>query len=246
MRATIRIPRLLSVGLQLALLAGAAAAVFGISAYMAMRVVVFGSDVEVPPILGVEVDQARQQLAAQELILQETGSRHSPLIPAGQILSQQPPPGEMLKPGRKVKVLVSLGPEQFRAPAMVGMSVPRARVLLGQEGLRLGNIAYVRSSAQRENLVLAQDPPAGAAVEKQGRVDLLVSRGGPDRRKVMPDLVGRSLEEARRALEQNGFRVSSVRKRRDRSLPPGRVLRQFPLPGYPVLEKDNISLVVSE
>jgi beta-lactam-binding protein with PASTA domain len=245
-KADIRIPRFVALGGQVAILAGIAAGVFGVSAYMAMRVVVFGNDVEVPRVLGVEVEQARTQLQAHELILAETGARHSPLVAAGQILSQQPPPGEKLKPGRKVKVLVSLGPEQFRAPEIVGMSVPRARLLLGQEGLRLGNVAYVRSGSQRENMVVAQDPPPGAAVEKAGRVDLLVSQGGPEARKVMPDLVGGALAEARAALEGNGFRIGGVRRQKERGVPAGQVLRQFPLPGYPVMPDETISLVVSE
>ena len=246
MKANIRIPRFVALAAQLAILGGAAAAVFGFSAYMAMRMVVFGSDVEVPRVLGVEVEQARALLQARELILTETGVRHSPLVAAGEILSQQPQPGENLKPGRKVKVLVSLGPEQFRAPEIVGMSVPRARVLLGQEGLRLGNVAYVRSASQRENLVVAQDPPPGAAVEKEGRVDLLVSQGSPDNRKVMPDLVGGPLAAARAVLERNGFRIGSVRKQKQRGMSAGQVLRQFPLPGYPVMPNEMISLVVSE
>lgn len=239
-------PRIAWTALQVAVLALAAFVVFTTSAYLAMRVAVFGSSVEVPRILTLEVDAARRLLASRELVLEETGTRHSELVPAGQILSQQPPPGESLKPGRKVKVLVSLGAEEFRAPELIGMPVPRARVVLGQEGLRLGDVAYVHFSGQRENLVVAQDPPPGAGVEREGRVDLLVSRGGPEVARVMPDLVGRRLPEARRALEAAGLRLGSQRPRRERGVPPGEVLRQSPLPGYPVRSKDLISLVVSE
>ena len=62
----------------------------------------------------------------------------------------------------------------------------------------------------------------------------------------MPDLVGRPLPLARRMLEENGFRVGNVRVRQGRSESRGRVLRQFPLPGYLVSSSDMISLVVGE
>jgi serine/threonine-protein kinase len=246
MKAHVRIPRFVALSAQVLSLGGAAFAVFLISAYFAMRVLVFGSDVEVPRLLGMEVEPAVHDLAARELVLETTGSRHNALVPSGQILSQQPMPGAKLKPGRKVKVLVSLGPEQFRAPEIIGMPVPRARVLVSQDQLQLGEIAYIHSPEQQENLVVAQDPPPGAAVARDGRIDILVSRGSPEAARVMPDLVGLSLAQARRLLEENGFRVGNARARRDRSAPPGHVLRQSPLPGYPVLANDIISLVVSE
>ena len=246
MKAHVRVPRLLILGAQILVLLAAATAVFATSAYFAMRAAVFGSEVEVPRVLGLPVEPAREALSSLELVLETTGTRHNGLVPAGQILSQKPPPGAGLKPGRKVKVLVSLGPEQFRAPELLGMPVPRARVILSQESLRLGSVAYAHSEAESENLVVAQDPPPGAPVERAGRVDLLVSTGAREALRVMPDLVGRPLPQARRFLAGSGLRLGNVRTQPDPSWPPGIVVRQFPLSGYPVAAGDLISLVVSE
>jgi serine/threonine-protein kinase len=246
MRARVRVPHRIVVVLGWSGLAGASLVVFAASAYLAMRAAIHGSDVEVPRVVALEVDAARRLLAERDLVLESTGSRHSPLFPGGQILSQQPAPGESLRPGRKVKVLVSLGPEDFRSPDLIGTPVARARVLLSQEGLRLGSVAHLHAPGRQENLVLAQDPPAGAAVEKEGRVDLLVSRGSPEPGRVMPDLRGRRLAEARALLERHGFRLGVLRREPESGAPPDRVLRQSPLPGYPVRASEGISLVVSE
>lgn len=240
MKATARLRRFLAGAAQIALLLGAAALVFLFSAYLAMRQQVFGTEVEVPRVLAMEAEPARRGLEARDLVLETTGSRHDPRVPAGRILSQDPPAGSKLKPGRKVKVLVSLGPEEFRVPEVTGMPVARARVLLGQGRLRIGVIAFVHSRGAEENLIVSQDPPAGSPVERDGRVDLLVSRGVPPAPWVMPDLAGRTVAEARALLQRHGLQVEGVRD--EPGAPASRVVRQSPLPGYPVTRDDLISL----
>ena len=72
-----------------------------------------------------------------------------------------------------------------------------------------------------------------------------MSRGKPRRAWVMPDLSGRSMDQARSFLARQGFRVGNVRHVTDSVLAPGRVQRQYPLAGYPVHRDDLISLVVA-
>jgi len=236
--------RLVGAG-QGALLLLAAGGVFLMSAYLTMRQQVFGTEVEVPAVLATELGPARRGLEARDLVLEAAGSRHDPRIPAGQILSQDPPAGAKLKPGRKVKVLVSLGPEELRVPEVVGMPVARARVLLGQANLQVGTLAFVHSRGNEENLVVSQDPPAEAPAERGGSIDLLVSRGAHRAARVMPDLVGKSVADARRLLEANGFSIGSLRQQAGGERSQGRVSGQSPLPGRPVTRGDAIVLDVA-
>jgi serine/threonine-protein kinase len=210
-----------------------------------MRQQVFGTEVEVPAVLATEIGPARQGLEARDLVLEATGSRHDPRIPAGQILSQDPPAGAKLKPGRKVKVLISLGPEELRVPEVIGMPVARARVLLGQANLQVGTLAFVHSRGNEENLVVSQDPPAEAAAERGGTIDLLVSRGARGAARVMPDLLGKSVADARRLLEANGFSIGSLHSEPGTESSKGVVSRQSPLAGRPVTRGDAIILDVA-
>jgi serine/threonine-protein kinase len=237
--------RRLVVAAQGGLLMLAAGGVFLVSAYLTMRQQVFGTEVEVPAVLATEIGPAREGLEARDLVLEATGSRHDPRVPAGQILSQDPPAGARLKPGRKVKVLISLGPEDLRVPQVVGMPVARARVLLGQAKLQVGTVAYVHSRGNEENLVVSQDPPAEAAAERGGTIDLLVSRGVRSARRVMPDLVGMTVADARRLLERNGFALGSVRPEPGADASSGKVSRQTPLAGRPVTRADAIVVQVA-
>jgi len=224
------------------LLLAAAGGVFLVSAYLTVRQQVFGTEVEVPSLLATEVGPARQGLEAHDLVLETTGSRHDSRIPAGQILSQDPPSGARLKPGRKVKVLISLGPEELQVPSVLGMPVARARVLLSQANLELGTLAFVHSRGLEENLVVSQDPPAAAAAERGGKVDLLVSRGAPTAPRVMPYLIGMAAADALTLLHQNGFSVGGPRPGPGVEAAPVRVTGQSPHAGRPVSRGDLVVL----
>lgn len=245
LKARIRIGSGLLITLQAVLLLSLAGTLFGVTAYFSMRRAIFGSEVRVPRIVEMETESARHILEPLDLRLAEVAARHDDLVPAGQILSQEPPPDSKFKRGRKVKVYVSLGPEKHVVPDLKGMSIPRASVLLRQDKLRMGQVAYAYTETNDENLVMAQDPPAGASIEESGPVDFLVSLGKPRRAWVMPDLSGHSLEQTRSFLGRHGFRVGNVRSVSDSGLAPGRVQRQYPLAGYPVHRDDLISLVVA-
>jgi beta-lactam-binding protein with PASTA domain len=61
----------------------------------------------------------------------------------------------------------------------------------------------------------------------------------------MPDLIYRSYDDVRGFFEQRGFHLGSVRFETYEGIPPGIVLRQFPLAGHPLHPQDPIALVVA-
>jgi beta-lactam-binding protein with PASTA domain len=61
----------------------------------------------------------------------------------------------------------------------------------------------------------------------------------------MPDFVGTDAENARQRLEKFGFRVGSARYEGYEGVPPNTALKQFPPAGYPLSDRDVISLTVS-
>jgi serine/threonine-protein kinase len=218
-----------------------------LSGYLSMRKAVRGGEVTVPRLQGIAVEEAAQRLEAKGLVLDRSGERVDPIVPTGQVISQDPPEGTRLKRNRKVHVLVSLGQEVLLIPQLVGQPARRAQIGLQQSGLRVGRIAYVMSDGAEADKVLAQEPPSGTQSGREGHVDLLVSRGTRTRTWVMPHLEGMQLAGVTRVLDQAGLRVTNVRREvRDDGTPPGIVLEQSPLAGYPLREGDSISLVVSD
>lgn len=232
--------------LQWGLIGVAIVGVAVLSGYLSMRKAVRGGEVKVPSLQGIAVEEAAERLREKGLILDRSGERVDSLVPAGQVISQDPPEGARLKKNRKVHVLVSLGQEVLLIPPLVGQPARRAQIGLQQSGLRVGEIAYVSSDAEADK-VLAQEPPPGTQSGREGHVDLLVSRGSRARTWVMPHLEGLDLTSVTHVLDQAGLRVTNVRREaRDDGTPAGIVLEQVPVAGYPLREGDSISLVVSD
>ncbi len=61
----------------------------------------------------------------------------------------------------------------------------------------------------------------------------------------MPDLIGRDFDRVKAAFEARGFRLGGVKSQLYEGAAAGTILRQFPLPGYPVGYRDTLSFVVA-
>jgi beta-lactam-binding protein with PASTA domain len=216
-----------------------------LSGYLSMRKAVRGGEVEVPSLQGQTMQEAGGTLKGAGLLLEKSGERSDPNVSEGKILGQDPPAGARLKRNRKVRVVVSLGTEVLQVPLLVGQPARRAQIALQQAGLRVGEIAYAYAEQTAGDRILAQEPPPGTPRQRQGQVDLLVSKGPRPKAWVMPTLEGLDIESASRILSSAGFRVGSLRREASPGTPPGTVLQQYPLAGYPLREGDSINLVVS-
>jgi serine/threonine-protein kinase len=202
-----------------------------------------GSEVEVPDLSGLTVEDARARLAAKELALAVKSERPSALFPAKRIVSQLPKPLARVKPGRRVEVIVSTGVEMIRVPDVRRLSLAEARTRLTDAGLVPGAAIDV-PSREDEGTVLASSPPESAAVARGAEVALLVSHGADPEVYVMPDLVGVPYEDVARALRVAGFAVGAITTRPASPRDRGRVVEQHPGPGTRIPAGATIDLVV--
>lgn len=132
----------------------------------------------VPQVTGLSEQQARVAIANAGFEL-GTVRREASDQPRGSIIASTPPAGEMLQLPAVVSIVVSDGPAIVIAPDLVGRTLPDARSMLEQIGLRIGGVGRDTSSFQPENTILSQSPPAGQAVSAGGRVNVTVSRFPP-------------------------------------------------------------------
>ncbi|HUR92765.1 MAG TPA: PASTA domain-containing protein [Gemmatimonadaceae bacterium] len=132
----------------------------------------------VPQITGLSEQQARVSIANAGFEL-GTVRREASDQPRGSIIASTPPSGEVLQLPAKVNIVVSDGPAIVVAPDLVGRTLPDARSLLEQIGLRIGGVGRDTSSFQPENTIISQSPPAGQAVSAGGRINVVVSRFPP-------------------------------------------------------------------
>ncbi len=202
--------------------------------------------VTVPDLKGLARAAAERAASAAGLGFEVSGERYDPSVSAGSVLQQGPPAGASVRRDRKVRVVLSLGPQVFAVPDVTGRPAREAEARIRQEGLDPGEEARVRSWAAPEGVVLAQWPPAGSPAIAGSRVHRLVSEGPDPPRWIMPDLTGRSLSAAARWIETSGFRRGAVRRVASGGAAPSVVVGQWPLAGYPVRPRAVIELTVVE
>ncbi|HEY6050545.1 MAG TPA: PASTA domain-containing protein, partial [Thermoanaerobaculia bacterium] len=118
------------------------------------------------------------------------------------------PAGGIVKRGRRISVIVSLGAQGTSVPVLEGVTARQAEIMLEGSGLKLGRSARAYSDQVSKDLVIATDPPGETMVEQETAVDLLVSLRPVPRSFVLPDLDGRDAASAARSLRDEGFAVS--------------------------------------
>ena len=62
----------------------------------------------------------------------------------------------------------------------------------------------------------------------------------------MPDLIDHSLEQVRPYLESKGLAISAVKFEAYPGIPDGIIIRQYPLRGAPISQRDALTVVVSK
>ncbi|WP_066648007.1 Stk1 family PASTA domain-containing Ser/Thr kinase [Christensenella timonensis] len=103
---------------------------------------------------------------------------------------------------------------------------------------------YEYSSEAEKDIVIRQDPVAGAEVEKGDPVTLIVSNGtGAD---VMPDVLTMDIEQAKKALAEQGITVKQILEQTDGDAPINAVVSQEPKAGESVSQSNGVVLTVKK
>lgn len=228
---------------KLLLIVGALVATYLLFAAAGMRVALRTREVQVPDLVGRDVNAASQAVAVLGLTLRvDENERADTRVPAGRIVAQAPPPGVQTRRQRSVRVWVSAGTPAAEVPDLVGQTERSARIRLDQDGLAVAAVSEFRSPEYPADAIVAQDPPPRS---EAGTVSLLVNRGEQAMSYVMPDLIGVDGARAADALRARGFRVTIVGQQPYPGVPPGVVVRQQPAGGFQLAPADAISLEVS-
>ncbi|MEJ5299280.1 MAG: PASTA domain-containing protein, partial [Armatimonadota bacterium] len=144
-------------------------------------------DVAVPDVVGKELEEARRILSDAGLTLTIAREDFNDRYPAGVIYFQEPQAGQPVKKNAVVEVYVSKGSRNVRVPSVVGMSEAKAREVLNEEGLVVGEVKYDYSPSIPAGDVMRQEPRAGLSVAREAaKVDLTVSLGPPPGRPAEP------------------------------------------------------------
>jgi len=203
-----------------------------------------GSRLSVPSVVGLSLDRARAVLDSVSLLGVEGDTRPDPELPAGVVVSQNPPATSVVKEGRRVYLTISGGEVQVFVPLLRGRSMREARFTLERHGLRLGEITYVPSQEFPENTIVDQSATADAKIAKGSRVSITVSSGNAAAETTVPVVTGKSMGEAEKLLTTAGLRKGHVTYQPSFDLVPNTVVDQFPRAGEPAKRGASVDLFV--
>jgi serine/threonine-protein kinase len=194
-----------------------------------------------PSLLNVTVAEARAIAEAEGLTVVEAGEQYSEVVAAGLVAATEPGPGERILRDDAIRLTISLGPERYEVPDLVGLTREEAEQALAAAHIGLGEVDEAFDEEVPKNVVISQGVDAGDLVRRDATVSITVSKG----REVIPieDFTGRPADEAERALSDAGFEVS-VERSFDDKVPAGVVIRQEPSSGTGY-RGDKVQLEVS-
>ena len=204
-----------------------------------------GAEDELPDVTEMSFEEARGILQSKGFRIIIDGKKYDATYPESTVVFQNPAPFSRVKKGRRIYVTLSAGERMVRVPKVVGSSERDAAFILRQEGLLMGDMFYEYSNYYPKGVVCGQALPEGTEAVEQTAVDITLSIGRLPDRFIVPDVVGKSLDTARRLLLQAGLKVGSISYKVQRNLIPDTVISQSVEPGEEVNQGRSIDLVVS-
>ncbi len=232
-------------GLGYLLLGLAVVAVFAGVTY-GVQYVIQGSGAPVAQkIVMPDVTKQKETLARAALVKvglvvkQPSNTVPSDTVLAGVVIGQDPPAKTQVTAGQVITLTVSSGKSSVAVPDVSNYTQEQARESLKNSGLVGGNAEEVEAPTIPKGHVVRTDPKAGTTVPVGSKVNLILSSG----QVTVPDVTGKSYQDASKQLNALGLNVRSSDEQSDQ--PPGTVLRQDLTPNAKVDANSTITLTVA-
>jgi serine/threonine-protein kinase len=214
-------------------------AVGGVILYNALKDDSSSADqVAVVNVVGMTVDQAKQQLSAQGLQAQDD-PQDAGTTPPNVVFNQEPKADAKVDKGSAVKLSYVKAKAQVDLPNVVGQNLQQAQATLQQLGLAVQTTE--QEATQPAGTVLAQDPAPGK-VDAGSTVKLTVSKGVGQ--VAVPNVNGLDVVTATSQLSSAGLQVKQTQEPSER-VESGNVIRTDPGAGATVAKGTSVTLIVS-
>lgn len=170
----------------------------------------------VPDFVGLQLNDAEYFAGRRDLNIIVNDSLHVSAYPGGVVLDQLPKGGVVVKPGRKIYVTINSSRQRMVAvPYVAGRSLRQAKNMLETAGLTIDHLEYAEDIAT--NYVLAEFIDGAEILEDSemqaemgSGVVLRVGVAPNDTSTAVPQVIGRSLFEAKSKLWESGLNIGEV------------------------------------
>lgn len=204
-----------------------------------------GKECQVPEIVSLSMEEAEDVLKKLGLGVRVILEEYNPDKPSGVILSQNPEAGSVIKKGRNIRVSVSKGGKLVEVPKLRGVSLRQAEIMLSEKGLKIGDISWTYDHSFPEEVVVSVTPSPGTTVPKGISVSLTVNKFTPEGAVIVPQFIGKNIDEAQNLAKEIGLEIGIIRYKVDNSLLPRTVVEQIPKAGAEVNRGSMVELMIS-
>ena len=195
---------------------------------------------KVPNVRGMTQQDASEALQEVNLQSGQILQDYSRKWPVGQVIRVDPKVGTPLKRGTAVSLTLSLGPEPVVVPDVRNLSLDQALATLSAAGLRTTTVEQFDDSVAL-GVAIGTEPSGGTTAYRGDKVRILVSKGS--QYIPVPSVVGMDVDDARTALEDAGFLVTT--QEQFGVTIANRVISQDPGGGTPMLRGTTVTLTVT-
>ena len=197
--------------------------------------------VELPDLTGSEQAQALNDLQSLGFIVGIENAADSS-VPAGFVITTQPPANTITNPDTLVTIIVSVGPEAFPIPYVVDLEVARGIYVIKESGFQVGQQLEINDDNIPRGFIISQNPIAGTKMSPDSTVDLVIS-AGPSLIEIS-DLSRKSIVDAIQILETLGFEYEFIEEYSE-DVSVGLVSHTIPRAGELVTIDQVIQVIVS-
>lgn len=190
-----------------------------VSGYLTFEVLSFSRTVAVPELKTKTLVEANHILNKNGLHLKVEGENYDEAVAPGLIARQDIPPGNKVKEGRGISVILSKGPKIVSIPELTGQTLENAETVLSKNGLKIARLIRVHSDTIEKDVIIAQRPRPDEFTQTEALKDsqeakgfmqglsIVVSSGPYDKIFLCPDFSGKSRGELMDLTEKLGLKV---------------------------------------
>ena len=204
--------------------------------------VTLGRYTDTPQLVNMSRAQAEQAASQEGFELRIGDGAFSETVPKDVVLTQDPQAAEQIIKGGVVTLSLSLGPERYPVPDVVGMELAAAKGEIEGTKLKVKEGTGQYSDTIPQGVVISVDPKVNSRLKPGATVTVVVSKGRAPI--TVPDLKGKNINDARAEAQRLGLTV--VEQYKDSDQPADQIIDQSPKPGTGAEKDDEIKLVVSK
>jgi len=201
--------------------------------------------IRMPNVDGYTFEDAEKLLhgKSQSFIVLQAGEEYSDK-PKGTVIRQYPNAESDVLMNATIRLTISAGPEPIEVPFLMNSTQDTATSMLEAKGL-IVIPSYEWNNEVERGRVVRTEPGVGEAIYDGSMIILVISNGPNIVYVPMPDIIGKTIDEAKAVLEENGLSINEVSYQYSPTVPEGQITYQSIAVDETVVSGTTVNVIVS-